>query len=33
MHGLREEAHSQGMALFNEFPYMDDNDNLDAMTR
>lgn len=30
MHGLREEACRQGMALLNEFPYMDDN--RDAMT-
>lgn len=33
MHDVREEACRQGMALLNEFPCMDDNDNLDAMTR
>lgn len=33
MHDVREEACRQGIALLNEFPYMDDNDNLDAMTR
>lgn len=32
VHHVREEACRQGMALLNEFPYMDDNDNLDAMT-
>lgn len=33
VHHVREEACRQGMALLNEFPCMDDNDNLDAMTR
>lgn len=33
VHHVREKACRQGMALLNEFPYMDDNDNLDAMTR